>query len=72
MAVTFAKALTKVFGSRNERMLKRYHRMVDQINAAEGSYRKERILAWSRARKVLNDQQRNELVNAAGHHRHHH
>ncbi|HUB28023.1 MAG TPA: DEAD/DEAH box helicase, partial [Tepidisphaeraceae bacterium] len=35
MAVTFAKALTKVFGSRNERLLKRYHRVVDQINAME-------------------------------------
>src|SRR5580658_8730714 len=35
MAVTFAKALTKVFGSRNERLLKRYHRAVEQVNAME-------------------------------------
>jgi Spy/CpxP family protein refolding chaperone len=48
-------------------------RIVDQITAAEGTYRKERILAWARARKVLNDQQRDELVKAARHHhgRHH-
>jgi preprotein translocase subunit SecA len=30
-----SKTLTKVFGSRNERLLKRYHRIVDQINAKE-------------------------------------
>src|SRR5271170_6515318 len=35
MAVTFAKALTKVFGSRNERLLKRYHRLVDDVNEIE-------------------------------------
>jgi preprotein translocase subunit SecA len=35
MAVTITKALTKVFGSRNDRLLKRYHRIVDQINAIE-------------------------------------
>ncbi len=33
--VSFGKILTKVFGSRNERLLKRYHRIVDQINAQE-------------------------------------
>jgi preprotein translocase subunit SecA len=36
MAVTVGKVLTKVFGSRNERLLKRYRRMVEQINVAEG------------------------------------
>ena len=35
MAITVSKVLTKVFGSRNERLLKRYFRMVAQINAAE-------------------------------------
>jgi len=35
MAVTFSKVLTTIFGSRNERLLKRYQRMVDQINALE-------------------------------------
>jgi preprotein translocase subunit SecA len=30
-----AKTLTTIFGSRNERLLKRYHRIVDQINAKE-------------------------------------
>ena len=35
MAVTVSKVLTKVFGSRNERLLKRYHRIVDQISAME-------------------------------------
>src|SRR5271169_1967590 len=35
MAVTVAKVLTKVFGSRNERLLKRYRRVVDQINSIE-------------------------------------
>jgi preprotein translocase subunit SecA len=35
MPVTIHKVLTKVFGSRNERLLKRYHKVVEQINAAE-------------------------------------
>jgi preprotein translocase subunit SecA len=35
MAVTVAKVLTTVFGSRNDRLLKRYHRIVDQVNAME-------------------------------------
>jgi preprotein translocase subunit SecA len=35
MAVTFGKVLTKVFGSRNERLLKRYHRIAKQVNALE-------------------------------------
>jgi len=39
MAVTFSKVLTKVFGSRNERLLKRYQRTVDQINALEPEIR---------------------------------
>jgi preprotein translocase subunit SecA len=39
MAVSFSKILTKVFGSRNERMLKRYHRTVNQINAMEPEIR---------------------------------
>ena len=35
MAVTVGKVLTKIFGSRNERLLKRYHRIVDQVTALE-------------------------------------
>jgi preprotein translocase subunit SecA len=35
MAIAFNKVLTKVFGSRNERLLKRYQRIVDQINGLE-------------------------------------
>jgi preprotein translocase subunit SecA len=35
MALSFSKALTKVFGSRNDRLLKRYRRVVEQINAME-------------------------------------
>ncbi len=35
MAVSFGKTLTKVFGSRNERLLKRYRKIVQQINAME-------------------------------------
>jgi preprotein translocase subunit SecA len=35
MAVTVQKVLTTVFGSRNERLLKRYRRMVEQINSSE-------------------------------------
>ncbi len=34
-AVQFGKVLTKVFGSRNDRLLKRYHRIVDIINELE-------------------------------------
>ncbi len=32
MAFSFGKVLTKVFGSRNERLLKRYRRIVEQVN----------------------------------------
>jgi preprotein translocase subunit SecA len=39
MAVTFSKVLTTVFGSRNERLLKRYHKAVDRINAMEPKIR---------------------------------
>ncbi|HVT90307.1 MAG TPA: preprotein translocase subunit SecA [Tepidisphaeraceae bacterium] len=35
MALTVSKVLTKVFGSRNERLLKRYLRIVAQINGLE-------------------------------------
>jgi preprotein translocase subunit SecA len=35
MPVTVAKVLTTVFGSRNERLLKRYQRIVNQVNALE-------------------------------------
>ena len=31
----FGKILTKVFGSRNDRLLKRYHRILEEINALE-------------------------------------
>ncbi len=33
--VSFNKALTKVFGSRNDRLIKRYARIVEQVNANE-------------------------------------
>jgi preprotein translocase subunit SecA len=39
MPVSFSKALTKVFGSRNERLLKRYQRVVDQVNSIEPQMR---------------------------------
>ena len=35
MALTVAKVLTKIFGSRNERLLKRYRGIVVQVNALE-------------------------------------
>ncbi|HZZ44836.1 MAG TPA: preprotein translocase subunit SecA [Tepidisphaeraceae bacterium] len=35
MPITFSKVLTKVFGSRNDRMLKRYWRIAKQVNEAE-------------------------------------
>ena len=35
MAATVHKVLTKIFGSRNERLLKRYRRIVEQINELE-------------------------------------
>jgi preprotein translocase subunit SecA len=36
----FPKILTQIFGSRNERLLKTYRRVVDQINALEPKYEK--------------------------------
>ena len=35
MSVTFMKVLTKVFGSRNERLLKHYRKTVELINELE-------------------------------------
>ncbi len=35
MEMSFGKILTKIFGSRNERLLKRYRRIVEQVNACE-------------------------------------
>jgi len=35
MAISVQKVLTKIFGSRNERLLKRYRTIVAQVNAAE-------------------------------------
>ena len=35
MAITVQKVLTGIFGSRNERLLKRFHRIVDRINQLE-------------------------------------
>ncbi len=40
MAVSFGKILTVIFGSRNERLLKRYRKIVDQINALEPTAQK--------------------------------
>jgi preprotein translocase subunit SecA len=39
MSVTVGKILTKIFGSRNDRMLKRYWRLAQQVNAAEAKVR---------------------------------
>src|SRR6185503_19705286 len=39
MSVAFGKILTKVFGSRNDRLLKRYRRIVDQVNQLEPKVR---------------------------------
>ena len=35
MAVSVGKVLTKIFGSRNERLIKRYYKAVGQVNAIE-------------------------------------
>src|SRR4051794_4191320 len=35
MAVSMHKILVKVFGSRNDRLLKRFRKLVDQVNALE-------------------------------------
>ncbi|MCA1660575.1 MAG: hypothetical protein LC642_08600, partial [Verrucomicrobiaceae bacterium] len=40
MAVSVGKILTKVFGSRNDRLLKRYRRIVEQINQQEPQVQK--------------------------------
>src|SRR5689334_8355972 len=40
MSAAVTKVLTKIFGSRNERLLKRYRRIVEQINAMEGDVAK--------------------------------
>src|SRR5438128_616735 len=39
MPLTLGKVLTTIFGSRNERLIKRYHRIVDQMNALEETIR---------------------------------
>src|SRR5678815_4459104 len=35
MPLTVQRVLTLMFGSRNERLLKRYHQIVDQVNKLE-------------------------------------
>ena len=40
MQATVGKVLTKIFGSRNERLLKRYRKIVDQINEQEAAVAK--------------------------------
>src|SRR3954463_14785214 len=40
MSAMVSKVLTKIFGSRNERLLKRYHKVVDQINDIEPKIQK--------------------------------
>src|ERR1044071_3228948 len=35
MPFSFGKLMTRIFGSRNERLLKRYRRIVDQVNSLE-------------------------------------
>jgi preprotein translocase subunit SecA len=35
MAISVGKVLTKVFGSRNDRLLKRYRAIVEKINELE-------------------------------------
>src|SRR5262245_60219839 len=39
MAISLGKTFVKVFGSRNERLLKRYHRIVDLVNEFEAKVR---------------------------------
>jgi preprotein translocase subunit SecA len=39
MAVNISKVMTKVFGSRNERLLKKYQKFVEQVNAREPKIR---------------------------------
>src|SRR5678816_400328 len=39
MSAAFGKILTKVFGSRNDRLLKRYRRIVEQVNELEPKVR---------------------------------
>src|SRR5439155_25598558 len=41
MSVAVGKVLTKIFGSRNERLLKRYRRIVDQVNQLESEVAKK-------------------------------
>ena len=41
MPITVSKVLTTVFGSRNERLLKRYRKFVDQIAALEPEMQKK-------------------------------
>src|SRR4051794_40704468 len=41
MSVAVGKVLTKIFGSRNERLLKRYRRIGDQVNQLEPEIQKK-------------------------------
>ena len=41
MQDAFGKVLTKIFGSRNERLLKRYRKIVDQVNELEPAVAKK-------------------------------
>src|SRR3954468_14298639 len=41
MSAAVQKVLTTIFGSRNERLLKRYRRIVEQVNALEPEMQKK-------------------------------
>ena len=40
MALSVGKVVTKIFGSRNDRLIKRFRKMVEQINATEPRFRR--------------------------------
>ncbi len=40
VTAAISKAMTKIFGSRNERLIKTYRRRVELINSLEGNVRK--------------------------------
>src|SRR5690349_19539741 len=52
---TTGKILTKIFGSRNERLLKRYRKIVDQVNALEPKVAKMRDVELRQRTGEIND-----------------
>ena len=65
MDINIGKMLTRIFGSRNERLLKRYHRIVDQVNALEAEIQEMTDVADAAADQEIRQGDRRRQAHAS-------